>query len=185
MNSTTQSCEHAIKLAYFVYNTKPVNVVAKDFVPIRENYYGEGDTLRVPFWYAKLLFTRGVIEQIKELLEYEKKFNKAVANQKMNTKQLVTLDQDFYFEFYDYRKHILKKESSRKEKSKRLKEFKEQRQYIIMNTLRTGISKSQISSMTFEEVLFYEHTIRAKNDPYCIFDIGVRLDDENDTEVTE
>lgn len=179
MNPTTQSCEYTIKFTYFVYNTKPVTITTKDYLPIKENYYGPGDSLRVPFWYAKLLYSRGVIEPIKELLEYERRFSKALGDQKINTKNLIKVDPDFYFESYDYMNHVLKRDSQRKEKSKRLKEFKDQRQVIIMNKIRMGISKTEIACMTFEEILFYEHTIRAKNDPYCVFDKGVKQYDED------
>lgn len=170
VNILKDKIDGLIKVACYLYNTKSVTITLKDHLMLKDKYYVEDESVRVPFWYAKLLYRRGITQPIRELIQYEKRFLRAIADQKINRSQLITVDQDFYFEFFDYFKHILKKENDRHEKLKKLKEFKNQRASIIMNLLRMEKpDMKQIMNMTFEESIFYVNTIKNKNQPYLFF----------------
>lgn len=182
-NNNSSSQQHTIKVAYFQYNIKDVTIVLKDHLSLNEKYYVENDIVKLPFWYAKLLYSRDVCQLIQELVEFDKIFIRAIGDQMLNKNTLVKIQPDFYFECADYFNHYVKKGNQKREKLRKIKEFKTQREIIIMKILERGnnINKNQIQNMAFEEILFYEQCLRAKKDPYCIINSVI---DKIEEEVT-
>lgn len=172
MNSYINSdiMQSLIKVAYFEYNNKDVTIVLKEHLSLLEKYYIENDMVRVPFWYAKLLYSRDVCLPIQELVDFDKIFIRAIGDQILNKTTLVKIDLDFYFECTDYITYVIQKGNQKREKLRKIKEFKTQREIIIMKILERGdINKNQIQNMSFEEIIFYENCLKSKRDPYCIF----------------
>lgn len=167
----------AINFTYLLYNLKPVDVELKTELPLMDNYYGEGDELKLPMWYARLIRSRKVCS-IKEFDAVDKIFNKALGDQSLNKTSLVKIPRDFYFIAVDYINSIKNgKHSERKEK---LIEFKNLRRKIIMRMLELGQDQTHklTKMMTFEEVLFYLSMLGIKKGAYDKLDNLILEDEE-------
>lgn len=169
--------QHTVKFSYYVYNMKPVTITLLNELPLIDKYYMEGDTLKVLNWYAKLLKRRNICE-VKYLKDFSSKFNQAIEDQKLSKKLLIEIDQDFYFQFFDWSRLYLKGQRKKKEE-KRLITFKRQREDIMLHNITLRNPKDLVPYMSFEECLYYVHIKQLKTDCFIPID-RIDLEDEDD-----
>lgn len=170
--------ELAINFAYFYYNLKPVEVELKQQMPIFDKFYIEGETIKLPMWYARMVKPRKVCT-IKEFEAFDRVFNKCIGDQNWNKTALVKIPRDFYFLAIDYINSL--KNGKHLERKEKLVEFKEIRRKIIirMIDLEQDELHHSTKNMSFEEVLFYYSILKVKKQSYKQLD-SLMLEDEDE-----